>query len=243
MARKSGSPPPKDRIPTVREMQSGIERLTLRIQELKAFDPQSVTARRSPQVVSLETAIEETLAAVFGQRTPKFNLYRAACDLEPALTLSITPDWIGARGGGGHRGDNIPELQRGIAERKQNSIALLEQAVRGLQEEIDHRPAEAAFEIDDAAGLQSGPTNSNKVFVVHGHDEAALQAVARFLEKLGLDAIVLREQADQGRAIIEKFEHYAGQVGFAVVLLTPDDIAGTPSAPGSATRARQNVVF
>jgi predicted nucleotide-binding protein len=79
--------------------------------------------------------------------------------------------------------------------------------------------------------------------VVHGHDEAALQGVARFLEQLGLEAIVLREQPDQGRATIEKFEDYAGQVGFAVVLLTPDDIAGAQSFPGSATRARQNVIF
>src|SRR5262249_21722503 len=46
---------------------------------------------------------------------------------------------------------------------------------------------------------------------------------------------------DQGRTIIEKFEDCVNQVGFAVVLLTPDDIAGTPSAP--AARARQNVIF
>jgi predicted nucleotide-binding protein len=45
--------------------------------------------------------------------------------------------------------------------------------------------------------------------VVHGHHEAALQALARFVEKLDLEAIVLREQPDQGRTIIEKFEAYA----------------------------------
>jgi predicted nucleotide-binding protein len=81
------------------------------------------------------------------------------------------------------------------------------------------------------------------VFLVHGHDEGVLQAVARFLEQLGLQAIVLREQPDSGRTIIEKFEHYADQVGFAVILLTPDDVAGKADAPGSALRARQNVIF
>jgi predicted nucleotide-binding protein len=32
-------------------------------------------------------------------------------------------------------------------------------------------------------------------------------------------------------------------VGFAVVIMTPDDVAGTAAAPASATRARQNVIF
>jgi len=41
---------------------------------------------------------------------------------------------------------------------------------------------------------------------VHGHDEGALHAIARFLEQLELKAIILREQPDAGRAIIEKFE-------------------------------------
>lgn len=84
---------------------------------------------------------------------------------------------------------------------------------------------------------------SNKVFIVHGHDEAALQSLARFLEKLGLEAIILKEQADQGRTIIEKFETSAAEVGFAVVLLTPDDIGGAQATSASNPRGRQNVVF
>jgi predicted nucleotide-binding protein len=236
-------PPPEDHVLTVPEMRSGIERLTRRIQELKAFDSQSVSAHRSSEIVSLETAIEDTLAAVFGQGTPKFKRYRPACDLEPAPTLTLTPSWIGARGGGGGRtGENLNQLRHGIDERKQRALALLEQAVRGLEEEIEQRPPDTAFCLDDAASQQPIVADARKVFVVHGHDEAALQAVARFLEQLDLDAIVLRERPDQGRATIEKFEHYARQVGFAVVLLTPDDIAGS-SVPASATRARQNVIF
>lgn len=81
------------------------------------------------------------------------------------------------------------------------------------------------------------------MFIVHGHDEAALQAIARFLEKMGLNAIVLREQPDQGRTIIEKFEACAREVGFAIALLTPDDLGGAAAAPEQAARARQNVIF
>ena len=39
---------------------------------------------------------------------------------------------------------------------------------------------------------------SNKVFIVHGHAEAVNQEVARTIEKLGLEAIILREQPNSG---------------------------------------------
>lgn len=86
-------------------------------------------------------------------------------------------------------------------------------------------------------------TDSRNVFVVHGHDNEAKEMVARFLERLGLVPIVLHEQPNEGRTIIEKFETYAGGVAFAVILLTPDDV-GAPA--GELTnlrkRARQNVI-
>jgi hypothetical protein len=85
-------------------------------------------------------------------------------------------------------------------------------------------------------------SGSNKVFIVHGHDDAALHGLARFLEKLGLEAIVLIEQPNKGRTIIEKFEDSAGEVGFAVVLMTPDDVGGAVGKD-SSVRARQNVLF
>ncbi|MGE3266566.1 TIR domain-containing protein [Methylocystis sp.] len=69
---------------------------------------------------------------------------------------------------------------------------------------------------------RDGPT-SRKVFVVPGQDEGAREAVAHFLEKLHFEPIVLHERAVQERTIIERIEAH-GDVGFAVVLLTPDDV-------------------
>jgi len=81
------------------------------------------------------------------------------------------------------------------------------------------------------------------VFVVHGHDDSAREQVARFLEKLGLTAVILHEQASRGGTIIEKLERHAS-VGFAVVLLTPDDAcAPKRQADHPRPRARQNVVL
>lgn len=84
---------------------------------------------------------------------------------------------------------------------------------------------------------------SNKIFIVHGHDEAAREGLARFIEKLGLEAIILNEQPNQGRTVIEKFENAGSDVGFAVVLLTPDDVGNAATAASSVMRARQNVIF
>ena len=85
---------------------------------------------------------------------------------------------------------------------------------------------------------------SNSIFLVHGHDEEMKQSVARVLEKLELKPIILHEKPDRSRTIIEKFTEYSN-VHFAVVLLSPDDIAyQKENSPEKAkTRARQNVIF
>jgi predicted nucleotide-binding protein len=82
---------------------------------------------------------------------------------------------------------------------------------------------------------------SRKVFIVHGHDDGARESVARFLERIGLEAIILHEQANQGRTVIEKVVAH-GDVGFAVVLLTPDD-EGCQKGGVPEPRARQNVLL
>lgn len=86
-------------------------------------------------------------------------------------------------------------------------------------------------------------TVRQKVFVVHGHDGEAKQAVARFISDLGMSPVILNEQVNRGNTIIEKFEGNS-DVAFAVVLLTPDDVgAATASRQTLAPRARQNVIF
>jgi len=87
------------------------------------------------------------------------------------------------------------------------------------------------------------PGNGKSVFIVHGRDEGRKEGVARFLSILGLEPIILHEQANLGRTLIEKFEAHAG-VSFAVVVLTGDDLGGPKDSPQSARpRGRQNVVF
>jgi len=89
---------------------------------------------------------------------------------------------------------------------------------------------------------KAGAANKRRVFVVHGHDETAREKVARYVEKLGLEAVILHEQPSCGRTIIEKFEGFAS-VGFAVVLLTPDDVGRSAQSKQLSPRPRQNVIL
>ena len=85
-------------------------------------------------------------------------------------------------------------------------------------------------------------SKSNKVFIVHGHDQGARETLARFLEKLGFEAVILHEQANRGGTVIEKIEANR-DVGFAVVLLTPDDVGRSVKEEELKPRARQNVLL
>ena len=89
-------------------------------------------------------------------------------------------------------------------------------------------------------------STSRTVFVVHGHDEAIKQSVARFLERLDLKVVVLHEQPDKGKTLIEKLEASSSEIDIAcaIVILTPDDVGAQLSEKDKLRpRARQNVVF
>lgn len=100
-------------------------------------------------------------------------------------------------------------------------------------------------EIETDAATNTSPElmcSTNRVFVVHGHDGELKHAVARLVEKQGLEAIILNEQANKGKTIIEKFEENSDVSG-AICLFTADDLGRAKAAPDEQPRARQNVVF
>src|SRR5208283_1991768 len=66
--------------------------------------------------------------------------------------------------------------------------------------------------------------------------------------KMGFNVIILSEQPDKGRTIIEKLEHETTDIGYAFVILTPDDVGMDRELlekknNGLCLRARQNVVL
>lgn len=85
--------------------------------------------------------------------------------------------------------------------------------------------------------------DNRNFFIVHGHNEEVKEKVARFVAHLKLEPIILHEQPDQGRTIIEKFEANSAEVNFAIVLLTADDEGKAKKETDYKKRARQNVIF
>lgn len=212
------------------EMRQGIARLQKRVDTLEALDPAKVTRQyHEPEIDSLAASIDEALQRTFGPDTEEYNRYSSAAFINtgPVSYMQDTP---------------LHVVQEAVRESKARNLALLQQAIGSLEERL-----EEAGEAEPAATGGAGPRfdlvrkADRSAFVVHGHDEAARETVARFLEKIGFKPIILHEQANKGRTIIEKFEAHA-DVGFAVILLTPDDQGG-PKAGELSPRARQNVVL
>jgi predicted nucleotide-binding protein len=95
------------------------------------------------------------------------------------------------------------------------------------------------------SGLDKKPSlRDDTVFLVHGHNEGVKDSVARYLERLKLKVIILHEQPNEGRTIIEKFVDFS-DVGFAIILLTGDDRGSKLDLPydKQLPRARQNVIL
>lgn len=219
------SDPALKQVLTAKEIERGITRLEERIAELKAFDVQTVLRGRTPELAALEVAIKDTLGRCFGEDTVAYRHFQGAANLDyrPMVLISGAPpvNYISP-----------------ISNHIQSAIALLSQAQRTLREDL--ADLEHASVLVPAAELGEQAL-SRRVFVVHGHDEGARETVARFLDKIGFEPVILHEQANQGRTVIEKIEAQA-DVGFAVVLLTPDDV-GCVKDGEPEPRARQNVLL
>lgn len=138
--------------------------------------------------------------------------------------------------GGGSLADWITDEHRDIA----SYIGCLDSII----ERLELIPELLAASASAPARLQVATNaSSRKIFVVHGHDETAKETVARLLMKLKLEPIILAEQASGGKTIIEKLETFS-DVGFAVVLLTADDVGAAKSEQDNLKpRARQNVIL
>jgi predicted nucleotide-binding protein len=229
---------PKQAKLTRDQMSKGVARIEKIIAEVEAFDPTMLTKRWSAEQKALESTIEGALASVFGHGTVEYNRYRRAASLDHGAVSMNTPTWVSARGGYGERSDEARLAQQYVAEGKNETIQLLRQAVRWLRDEISDSAEEVA---PVAADERPIPVLTRKVFIVHGHDDGVREAVARYVERIGFEAVILREQANQGRTIIEKIEAHS-EVGFAVVLLTPDD-TGCKAGEIARPRPRQNVLM
>ena len=166
------------------------------------------------------------------------------------------------------KGYELADLMRGVPEMHENEPPKAMQREKRLQDQmvnpvtvfegLNHRSGPRDMS-EPGVGLptiikknksntaqvpESNLKEKDQVFIVHGRDDATKTIIAQFLKELVLRPIILHEQANKGRTIIEKFEDHSSDVTYAVILLTPDDLGGLISEPTKLSpRARQNVVF
>lgn len=84
---------------------------------------------------------------------------------------------------------------------------------------------------------------NRKIFVVYGHDDIARTQLEALLRRWDLEPIILDQHASGGQTIIEKLEEYSEEIGYAIVLATPDDEGKAKSEESYKSRVRQNVVL
>lgn len=139
-------------------------------------------------------------------------------------------------------GEKISKKKRDVTE-KNNRI-------ESIIERLEIIPTQQKSAIPANTQLGHAQTlKSTKVFIVHGHDEIAKTSLETFLYENKLEPVVLHRQADEGQTIIEKFEKHS-DVGYAFILLTPDEISYLVSEESKNDserkkeyRARPNVIF
>jgi predicted nucleotide-binding protein len=206
-------------------IERSIARILQRVDELRALDLSQITDEQPPNIIALSASIEDTLERAFKDRPKFLKRYSKASEIfffSGVYTESYP---------------QIHHYKSGTKRNVENAIALLEGAKAVLVDDLDdieHSGITTESEIDISG-------NSRVVFVVHGHDDASREAVARFLEKIQFTAVILHEQANQGKTIIEKIESHS-DVGFAIVILSPDDLGGKKGEE-QKPRARQNVLL
>lgn len=139
-----------------------------------------------------------------------------------------------------------------IVKEYKDNIKRLNNHMRGDIERVDLIDCNVVTDTIVTEPVQN-KVDMKKVFVVHGHNDEMKLAVARVVTQLGLNPIILHEQANEGKTIIDKFETNAENIRFAIILLSGDDLASSirdlegvkdeEIKSKLEKRARQNVVF
>jgi predicted nucleotide-binding protein len=87
-------------------------------------------------------------------------------------------------------------------------------------------------------GQQINEITGDKIFIIHGHDKELKNEVQLLLYRAGVDDIVLHEQPDKGRTIIDKLIEESKDACYVIALLSPDD-----ELANGTSQARQNVIL
>lgn len=228
MARQKNTTPAKVGEPTVRDKDRALGIIDGLLAEAETV---KTVGRDSTSATGWRHKASVALANLFGENSETHTRF-GKIHYSPAIVTSGMPDSFFER-----------SFRGGMAE----AIEILRAARYQVETFFTSPESEENNPVGrDVANLaRRYDPKSKRVFVVHGRDDSLKLEVARFLERGGLDPVILHEQPNMGKTIIEKFEANAVTATFAVVLLTADDVGGlaSGSTESLSPRARQNVVL
>lgn len=153
---------------------------------------------------------------IFKERCDEDQLYDLSYEYEKVL-FALSPDYF----------SNDPDREYGgsVLSLVISGFSALLGELKGIKE--------------SALILNKG---GDRVFIVHGRDDTLRDSVRDYVEAMGLEPVVLKDEVNEGRVLFEKFIEESDDAGFAIILMTADDYGGLKGSD-SSPRARQNVVF
>lgn len=229
------------------KLQVGIRELRWCRDELANFDILSVHDRADPRIDALEAAIDDALLALFDRKSPEFQRFRRESLVDNACFSLAYPT-------------PIHEIRQGLRtglddelERLDDAIAALESGlmIAGVDPEPPppHEPAEPSFTPDTPevplAPRTTAASGMRTVYVVASRNDAAKTQLVDFLASVDLEPVVLDCGGDAVRSGSPSADEIR-RAGFAVVLVTPDDIRtlnDPQTAPAFRPCPAQDVVF
>ena len=199
-------------------------------ERLKELDAEAAAASYSwkdtGEFTEWKQTVQSALRRLFGTKCEQLQAFNKV-KYTPSVFVSGMPDSV-------------------FQNRFMDGIRSARAIIRSAVTEFEDYELEPSSSVDPTATTSKSDDSAKvvrKIFVVHGHDNEMKQTVARFLERLDFEAIILHEQASGGNTIIEKFERNS-DVSYAVVLLSPDDVGAPKDKKDELQpRARQNVVL
>jgi predicted nucleotide-binding protein len=207
---------------TVEQMRRGIARLKDRIGELRAFDVAAMITETPPEIAALETAIERTLVKIFGENTADAGRYLPASNIQwhAGYAMGDYPQF-------GH-------YREGIKKNIGRSIALLEQAIKTLEEEIEDASRDAGEARPTADSVQSG---GRRVFIGHGGSLIWKDLKDFIQDRLKLPWEEFNRVPAAGLTTTARLSEMLDTAGMAFLVMTGED-----ERADGALLARMNVV-
>jgi len=83
---------------------------------------------------------------------------------------------------------------------------------------------------------------SPSVFISHGKESVALRKLKEFIETLGIEPLIVKEQASLDKDVPDKVNFYLNQADFVIILATGDDTVRDEKTGAEIKQPRQNVI-